>query len=45
MIAFEKHKKDFGLSDDKDIREIGPVRLDLPDSDYYDEDERMIKLS
>jgi hypothetical protein len=45
MISFEKHKRDFGLSDDRDIREIGPIRLDIPDSEYYDEEERMVKLT
>jgi hypothetical protein len=45
MISFEKYKQDFGLSDDRDIREIGPVRLDVPDSEHYDEEERMVKLT
>lgn len=48
MISFEKYKRDFGRNDedqDQDIREIGPVRMDVPDSNDYDEDERMVKLT
>lgn len=45
MASFETYKKSFGLNDDRDIREIGPIRLDLPDSDHYDEDERSVKLT
>ncbi|KAH8587066.1 Hsp70 family protein-like protein [Bisporella sp. PMI_857] len=45
MIAFETYKRDFGLSDDRDVREIGPIKLELPDSEHYDEEERMVKLT
>ena len=45
MMSFEKYKRDFGLNDDRDIREIGPIRLDVPDSVHFDEDERMVKLT
>ena len=45
MLSFEKHKQDFGLRDDRDIRELGPIRLDVPDSDYYDEVELVVKLT
>ncbi|TVY34708.1 Chaperone protein DnaK [Lachnellula subtilissima] len=45
MISFEKFKRDFGLSDDRDIREIGPIRLDVADSVHFDEDERTVKLT
>ncbi len=45
MISFEKYKRDFGLSDDRDILEIGPIRLNVADSVHYDEDERMVKLT
>lgn len=45
MMSFEKCKRDFGLSDDKDTQEVGPIRLNLPDSEHYDEDERMVKLT
>ncbi|CZR67409.1 related to hsp70 protein [Phialocephala subalpina] len=45
MISFEKHKRDFGRNDDRDILEIGPIRLEVPDSEHYDEVERMVKLT
>ncbi len=45
MMSFEQCKRDFGMSDDRDIGEIGPIKLDLPDSEHYDEEERMVKLS
>ncbi|TVY15152.1 Heat shock protein [Lachnellula arida] len=46
MTSFETYKKSFGLSDDTgDIREIGPIRLDLPDSEHFDEDERLLILT
>jgi hypothetical protein len=46
MLSFETYKRSFGLSDDDtDTREIGPIRLDLPESEYYDEDERMVILT
>ncbi|PMD34535.1 Hsp70 family protein-like protein [Hyaloscypha variabilis F] len=45
MTSFEKHKRDFGLNDNKDVREIGPIRLDVSDSEYFDEDERNVKLT
>jgi hypothetical protein len=45
MVSFETYKKSFGLSDDRDIREIGPIKLDLPNSEHYDEDERLVILT
>lgn len=45
MASFETYKKSFGLSDDRDTREIGPIRLNLPDSEHYDEDERLVILT
>ena len=45
MLSFEKHKQDFGLGDDQDIRELGPIRLDVQDSEYYDEVELYIRLT
>jgi len=47
MASFEQRKRDFGLNDDddEDIRELGPVRLDVPDSEHYNEEERMVKLT
>lgn len=46
MTSFETYKRSFGLSDDRgDTREIGPIRLDLPDSEHFDEDERLVILT
>lgn len=46
MASFETYKKSFGLSDDKYTREIGPIRLSLLlESEHYDEDERLVKLT
>jgi hypothetical protein len=45
MASFETYKRSFGLSDDRDAREIGPIRLDLPNSEHYDEDERLVTLT
>lgn len=45
MISFEKCKRDFGLSDDRDTQEVGPIRLEVPDSEHYDEEERMVRLT
>lgn len=44
MLSFETFKKSFGLGDDRENLEIGPIRLDIPDSDRYDEDERLVIL-
>jgi hypothetical protein len=44
MMAFEKCKQDFGLNDDSDTIEI-PLRLDAPESDYYDDEDHQIKLT
>jgi hypothetical protein len=45
MLSFENLKRDFGLSDDRDIQHLGPIRLDVPDSEYYDELELYIRLT
>jgi hypothetical protein len=45
MISFEKCKRDFGLRDDSDTQEIGPIRLGVPGSEHYDEEERMVRLT
>jgi hypothetical protein len=45
MLSFERKKKDFGLNDDDEELEIGPIRLDIPDSDYYDAYELAVKLT
>jgi molecular chaperone DnaK (HSP70) len=45
MTCFEMLKRDFGLNDDYGIREVTPLDLGIPDSEYYDDDERMVKLT
>ena len=45
MLSFEKHKQDFGIYDDSRTIEVGPIHLNLPESDYYDDDEHAIKLT
>ena len=45
MTCFEMVKRDFGLNDDRDIRELSPLRLDIPDTEYYDDEERIVKLT
>lgn len=45
MQSFEVIKRDFGYSDDDSIKEIGPINLRLEDSDHYDAEERMVKLT
>lgn len=45
MQSFEVIKRDFGYSDDDTVKEIGPINLRLEESDYYDADERMVKLT
>jgi hypothetical protein len=45
MTCFEGIKRDFGLKDDHDERELGPINLNIPDSEFYDGEERLVKLS
>lgn len=45
MLSFETYKKSFGLNDDGDSMEIGPITLDVPESEYYDEDQRLVILT
>lgn len=45
MQSFEVVKRDFGYSDDDSVKEIGPINLRLEDSEHYDSDERMVKLT
>lgn len=45
MLSFETYKKSFGLSDDRDTQEIGPIKLDVPESEHYDEDESLVILT
>jgi len=45
MLSFEKLKRSFGHDEDFGVREVGPIRLDAADSIYYDDEERMVKLT
>jgi hypothetical protein len=46
MISFETAKRDFGRNDDDDdIRELTDLKLDIPDSEFYDEEEQLVKLT
>jgi hypothetical protein len=46
MISFETVKRDFGRNDDDDdIRELTDLKLDIPDSEFYDEEEQVVKLT
>jgi len=44
-LCFEMLKRDFGLNDDQDTRELGPLKLDIRDSEFYDGDEWTVNLS
>jgi hypothetical protein len=45
MTCFEQLKQDFGRNDDRGDRELSPINLGLPDSPFYDSEERMVPLS
>lgn len=46
MMSFETAKRDFGrIDDDDDIRELSGLKLDIPDSEFYDEEEQVVKLT
>ncbi|OBT82580.1 hypothetical protein VE02_08680 [Pseudogymnoascus sp. 03VT05] len=45
MSSFEMLKRDFGLIDNNDDRDLGPVNLDVPDSEYYDLEDSTVKIS
>ncbi|TAQ85429.1 hypothetical protein B7494_g6250 [Chlorociboria aeruginascens] len=45
MTCFEKLKQDFGHNDDRGVRELSPINLNISDSQYYDDEERMVKLT
>ena len=46
MMSFETVKRDFGRHDeDDDIRELSDLKLDIPDSEFYDEEEQMVRLT
>jgi hypothetical protein len=46
MQSFEESKRDFGRDDDDNsVRELTDLKLDIPDSKFYDEEERIVKLT
>ncbi|KAF4634009.1 hypothetical protein G7Y89_g4107 [Cudoniella acicularis] len=45
MACFELLKRDFGLNEDREVRELSPLNLCLPDSEYYDDYDRTVKLT
>jgi len=45
MTCFEGLKRDFGVIDNGDDRELGPINLDVPESEFYDPVDRLVKLS
>jgi len=45
MQSFEVVKRDFGITTDDRIIEIGPLRLTCDDPYYYDDKEYMVRLT
>ncbi|THV47569.1 hypothetical protein BGAL_0302g00120 [Botrytis galanthina] len=45
MAAFETLKRDFGRNDEREVGELGPLNLDVHDSDHYDTEDRLVLLS
>ncbi|KAF7896081.1 hypothetical protein EAF00_006096 [Botryotinia globosa] len=45
MTAFETLKRDFGRNDEREVGELGPLNLDVQDSDHYDTEDRLVLLS
>jgi hypothetical protein len=46
MNRWESVKRQLGDSGDERVQEIGPVRMkNVPDSQYYDEEEAMVRLT
>lgn len=47
MISFEEVKRNFGRNDNDhhDIRELTDLKLDIPDSEFYDEEDQVVKLT
>lgn len=45
MASFETLKQDFGRNNESKIGEIGPLNLDIPDSEHFDEDDRLVLLT
>ncbi|KAF7866851.1 hypothetical protein EAF04_005692 [Stromatinia cepivora] len=45
MTAFEILKRDFGRNDEREVGELGPLNLAFPESDHYDEEDRLVLLT
>jgi hypothetical protein len=45
MKAFEAYKISFGSNDDRENCEIGPIRLDITGSEYFDEYDSSVILT
>lgn len=45
MATFEMLKRDFGRNDEREKGELGPLNLDVPDSEYYDSEDRVVMLT
>lgn len=45
MSVFEGLKRDLGRDNNGDCQELGPLSLDVPESDHYDSDNKLVILS
>ena len=47
MESFERVKRDFGYGSNEDdsIKQIGPLAMKTPESDFFDPEENMINLT
>ena len=45
MNSWETVKRDFGERGDDRVREIGPLNLNVAGSQYYDDEETMVRLT
>ncbi|KAJ8060112.1 hypothetical protein OCU04_011722 [Sclerotinia nivalis] len=45
MTAFETLKRDFGRDDEREVGELGPLNLAVPESDHYDKEDRLVLLT
>lgn len=45
MNAFESAKRSFGAPGEYRDQELGPLRMEVEDSDWYDAEEGMVRLT
>jgi len=46
MNSFESVKRDFGRGDNYEgVSELRELKLDIPDSEFYDEEEHLVMLT